>query len=237
VWISSATERIEFVSRWMLVLSVVLWCGTAGADEDAFKAGPELRLSGTIGILTTLAESVEETSGYRASVIADSDLTAEPAVGFNLGLGWRFQQRLSASLRAEHLADFSVDLENGRRGAAEAGNSVLTGESWALTADARVYLLTGAIQPFLTAGAGWMWVETDDENSIRAGVSDGMVVLGTVDTGIGARNGFVSRVGGGVDFYLSDAFFLSAEATVVVPVGRVRDFDYVSVAWGFGYRF
>lgn len=211
--------------------------GEAQAAASTFVPGFEMRLSGTAGILTNLASSIEENPAYRASSVADVDLTSDPAIGFNLELGWRFHPRLSASLHVEHLADFSVDFESGRRGAAESGNAVLTGESWALGADARLFLMTGAIQPFVTLGAGWIWIETDDEPSVRTGIVAGGAVLGPIDTGIGGRQGFAARGGGGVDFYLSEAFFLTTQVSLVVPVGRARDFDYVSVAWGFGYRF
>ena len=200
------------------------------------RTGLELRLAGTVGVLTNLADRVEESPDYQTSALAGIGLKSEPSIGFNAEVGWRFHPNFSISAHVEHLAELDVSLKDGGRASAEAGNAVLSGESWALTSDARIYLRTGTVQPFLVLGAGWMWADTDDEPILRTGTGTDPI-LRPIPTGIGTRNGFVARSGGGLDVYLGESFFLTAQATYMVPVGRIRDFDYVSIAWGLGYLF
>jgi hypothetical protein len=96
--------------------------------------------------------------------------------------------------------------------------------------------MTGRFQPFAVLGAGWLWADTDDEPVVRTGTGTDPV-LRPIPSGIGSPDGFVARAGAGLDAYLSESFFLTFQATYMVPVGDVRDFDYVSIAWGLGYRF
>ncbi|HPG27034.1 MAG TPA: hypothetical protein PLW10_15460 [Myxococcota bacterium] len=212
----------------------------ARAEDPPRTAAPglEVRLSGTVGVLTNLADRFEDAPAYSTSPLAGVDLEDVPAIGFNAELGYRIHPFVSFAAHVEHLAEISVSVENGGRagGAGQAGDAVLSGESWTLTGDLRAYVLTGVVQPYAVLGAGWMWADTDDEPVVRTG-TDPEPALRPISSGIGSRQGFAARAGAGLDVYLNDAFFLNAQATYVVPVGRIRDFDYVSIAWGIGYRF
>lgn len=222
---------------WMVALAALLLCGpSVHAESEAGKEGPVVRLSGTIGLLTSLADRVEDTANYEASPLDGVDLDADPSIGFNGEVGYRVRPWISVSAHVEYLADISVSPGDSNRSSPQSGSTVLKGESWALTADARLFPLSGTVQPFLVVGAGWLWAHTDDEPVVQTSTGDDPM-LEPIDSGIGNRNGFVARAGGGVDLYLGDSFFLTAEVTYVVPVDRVQDFDYVSVAWGFGYQF
>ena len=223
-------------ATWIALLWALLLGASAGrAESDPGATGPELRLSGTVGVLTSLADRVEDTSNFKASALAGVDLDSEPSIGFNAEGGYRIHPWVSIAAHVEHLPEISISTGN-RRAGPQAGSGVLKGESWALTADARLFPLTGRVQPFLVLGAGWLWVHTDDERVVQTSAGEDPM-LEPIDSGLGNRDGFVARAGGGVDLYLTDAFFLSAQVTYVVPVDRVQDFDYVSVAWGFGYQF
>lgn len=215
-------------------------CGEGFAEDGARRSGTfEIRLAGAIGVFTNLAEAVEDTQAFRDSEISDFDLEMEPSVGFNAELGWRVHPRLTVAAHLEFMDDLSVNVERGRRASPEANNGLLTGDTLALTGDLRIHLLTETtIRPFVVLGAGWLWVNTDDEPAVRvSGIFARETELGPLDTGIGARDGFVARGGGGIDIHMSDAFFLTTQASYMVPVGRVRDFDYLSITWGFGYCF
>jgi hypothetical protein len=219
-----------------LLWAILLW-GTLGhAESDAGGTGPELRLSGTVGILTSLSDEIEDSSGYKASPFNGVDLDADPSIGFNAEAGYRILPWLSIAAHVEYLAEISVSPGDSGRASPQSGSEVLTGETWALTADARLFPLTGRLQPFLVVGAGWLWVNTNDEPVVQTSTGNDPM-LEPIDTDLGSRNGFVARAGGGIDIYLTDAFFLTTQVTYVIPVDRVQDFDYVSVAWGFGYQF
>jgi opacity protein-like surface antigen len=88
--------------------------------------------------------------------------------------------------------------------------------STTLTANAKVYLAQQRLQPYLLAGIGAQIADTNVSQSDTA---------------------FTARVGGGLDYYLSDRVGLTAEAAYVIPTHELHGFDYVSVGWGVFYRF
>ena len=46
-----------------------------------------------------------------------------------------------------------------------------------------------------------------------------------------------ARFGGGIDIYATENFAVSLNISYVLPTGDLKDLDYVSIAWGFQYRF
>ena len=51
------------------------------------------------------------------------------------------------------------------------------------------------------------------------------------------ENEFAMRFGGGIDLYATKNVVVSLEADYVLPVSSLSDLDYVSIGWGFQYRF
>ena len=45
------------------------------------------------------------------------------------------------------------------------------------------------------------------------------------------------RFGGGIDLYATQNVVVSLEADYVLPVGKLEDLNYITVSWGFQYRF
>lgn len=86
-------------------------------------------------------------------------------------------------------------------------------DAWALTGDMKLFMLPGRYQPFATVGIGYL--EVDDEWD------------------------FAARFGGGLDIYITENIVLNLDATYVIPTSdeELNDADYVSVGWGFIYRF
>jgi hypothetical protein len=48
---------------------------------------------------------------------------------------------------------------------------------------------------------------------------------------------FAGRLGGGIDVYLTGNWVLTADAIYTIGSGDVSDFPYLSIGWGFAYRF
>jgi opacity protein-like surface antigen len=88
--------------------------------------------------------------------------------------------------------------------------------STTVTANAKFYLAHQQVQPYLLAGIG--------------------AQIGDDDFGP-SESAFAARVGGGLDFYLSERFGLLGEVAYVIPTGDLDGFDYVSIGWGAFYRF
>ena len=81
--------------------------------------------------------------------------------------------------------------------------------------------MTGRYQPFLLFGAGVMTAKA---------ISRGVPVETT-------ELEFAMRFGGGIDLYATKNVVVSLEVDYVLPVSNLSDLDYVSIGWGFQYRF
>jgi opacity protein-like surface antigen len=95
-------------------------------------------------------------------------------------------------------------------------------EHFALTVNGRVYALTGRIQPYAIGGIGFQSAEI--ETSSLPGVKH-------------RSTGVAFRVGGGIDFYITERFALTTAATYLVGVGAVGDYDTLQGRAGAMFRF
>ena len=75
--------------------------------------------------------------------------------------------------------------------------------------------MTGRVQPYALLGMGTLITSGDPSSEV----------------------GFMGRLGAGVDIWITEAIAGSLEAGYVLPTGRTRGFDHVSIAWSFVYRF
>lgn len=229
----------------LLLVSAILVHGSlaARAEEDPAPSSRPyvVRLAGSVGIPLELADRVEQSRAYRMYDELDGvDTTDEPSIGFHGALGYRFlDDHLSLSAHVEYLPNLVVKFDDGVRGNAESGRSILEGDSWALSADLAVYPWTGRVQPFLLAGLGWLWADLEEQRVRRPDTTPGSPDPDLVKLGLGIDSGddLMARFGAGVEFYLADYFFLYADASYVLGTGEVDDLDYISVGWGLGCRF
>lgn len=200
-------------------ISLLVACA-ASAEDDAFaQPGVYVALAGSIAIPTAFDESVEA-----AGV---DHVEADAGLGLHARVGYRFHPRVAAEAHYEWLAGFDASTDSVYRPDVGSGTQVATATLWTLTGNAKLYLLRGEVQPFLLAGAGVLSADVKDE----ADPSDGLPDLSD------SSSGFAARFGAGIDYYLSEKFSLNFDASYVLPTGAVEDFDYVSVGWGFQYRF
>lgn len=86
---------------------------------------------------------------------------------------------------------------------------------WVISASGKGYLTDGPIQPFLGAGLGY--------GSASAGTAD--------------ETALAVRAAGGIDFYFSRNWAVTAEAGYIVGTGSLSDFDAVPLSVGVLYRF
>jgi N-acetylneuraminic acid mutarotase len=80
--------------------------------------------------------------------------------------------------------------------------------------------LTGAIQPYALAGAGWMFERT-------AGGPGGTE----------EDNGVAGRFGGGIDFFLTEHLFLTIDGAYVLPADHVSELKHAIAGGAIQYRF
>ena len=140
----------------------------------------------------------------------------DPAYGFDAWGGYRFHPNFSTELQLEYLNGYHTDVF---------APLSASGQSVTFTGNLKYYILTGRIQPFLLAGVGLGW-QSFDLNGV-----------GNLES----ASGLAGRLGGGLDFYLTENIALQASTSYVfVRYGLNllgQQGDYVSLNLGAQFRF
>jgi opacity protein-like surface antigen len=156
--------------------------------------------------------------------------------GVGARLGYRLHPYLAAEAQYEWLGGF--DCKAHARcyvagGPSGSGVKVREYDGHVATVNAKAFLLTGRVQPYALVGVGGGRFEVKKKE--RRLLPDGETVEKWNFSSYG--NGLVSRFGVGVDLYGDEAWAMFTEAAYVLPRGNLRDLDYVSIEWGFLWRF
>jgi opacity protein-like surface antigen len=127
-----------------------------------------------------------------------------------IGVAGRLGYRFTPYLAAEGQVEYSGDF-------IDCCGADLT--ATLVTVNAKLYVLQDQLQPYVLAGMGGAF-----GNASGVGVSVN-------------ENGFVAKVGGGLDFYINENLGLELEAAYNIGTGDLDDFNYTSLGWGAFYRF
>ncbi len=177
----------------------------AQGDGDYGRSGLYVG-GGIVGGFTTRLE------GQLTEIPGVDNVEVDPSFGLAGRLGARITPHLALEAHYEWMEDFETSVD---------GTEIAETRTQALTGDVKGYLSTGRVQPYLSAGLGFLHAKSDDP----------VTTFQKTDTD------FAARFGGGVDFYLSENIGLSLDTSYVVPTGDVEDLDYVSVGAGVFFRF
>jgi opacity protein-like surface antigen len=193
------------------------------------------------------AESEDEVSEYARNgvyLMASAAYAVEKfeswdlknSYGAGARLGYRLHPRLAAEVEYQWLGGFHC---GGNLGCYTSGGPGATGVEakqfigQVATVNAKAFALTGRVQPYALVGIGGGTFEVKKKQ--RTLLPDG---VSYIQRGFSSRGGgFVARYGGGVDLYGDEQWAIFAEAAYVVPWGDIQDLDYVSIEWGFLWRF
>jgi len=146
---------------------------------------------------------------------------AEDDFGFNLFAGYRLFKGLASDFEFEYIDAIPVS-------GSPAGPNFDV-RTFNLSWNFRAYPLAWAfepasplqrVQPYLAAGVSNQWVQ-----------------LQRLPSGDRDEGNFAGRLGGGLDFYLTESLVLTSNAIYTIGAGDVSDFPYLSIGWGFAYRF
>ena len=184
-----------------------VFTSAARADEGPDYSRSGLYLGAGLGIAVDMAleRELDEILVLGARVYE---------TGFvNARVGYRVIPYLATELQFEYVVAFKTE---GWRG------SVSTHDVMTLTANAKVPVARGRIQPFLLAGGGLYHAKFDYDSDYGDDES---------------LSGFALRAGAGLDFYASEHLLFVLDVTYVLPFGDVRNLDYMSVGFGGQYRF
>ena len=139
----------------------------------------------------------------------------QPSGGINVAAGFRFNRWITAEVGGEWIHRIRYD-EDSRPSCLGTGGGSVDYNAWQVTAGSRVYFTESLVQPFVAAHGG---------------------IIQTRDSG-GGRScsalGFVARLGGGVDVFVTNRVAISLVGMYVLPAtGDTKDHDYISVGLGF----
>jgi hypothetical protein len=201
------------MSRVLLLSTILILAGSSPAlsqnddfDRSGFYVGVGLGGAAYTNVEDDLEDSLEAI-GYAFSV----DVEVPP--GLDARAGYRFHPRIAAEVQLQWFPKAQIEIED---------IDALDLETLVFTGNAKGYLLTGRVQPFLLVGGGLMHYEVTDD--LGVGVKD-------------EGSAFAARFGGGVDIYLHRNFVIPLDAGYVLPTGDADGLDLVSFSFGFQYRF
>jgi opacity protein-like surface antigen len=142
-------------------------------------------------------------------------IDVDTAIGFDAYAGYRLHPNVALEAEFELLPETDIE--------ASGFGTFAEIETWTLTGNAVVYVLTGRIQPFALIGLGVMQAEVED--TVGLGVDED-------------EAGFAVRFGGGVDIYVTENVAVSVGVDYVLPGDDdLEDTDYVSYGGGAMLRF
>jgi opacity protein-like surface antigen len=220
----------------ILCSSVVLTVDDEVDKDDFARRGWLIGLGGSYGVETFEDAAESDFRDDLPSAPVDPEfpdpvsLSVDNSLGVNGRVGYRCHRYFSAEVEVEWNR-FSSDLT--QPGYERLANVV--SEPVVVTANVKGYFLTGRYQPFLLLGAGVMSADIKLRDPV-----------GLEFTGLKSRseNEFAMRFGGGIDLYATEHVVVSLEANYVLPFSSLETLDdmkytpdYITVSWGFQYRF
>ncbi len=154
--------------------------------------------------------------------MAGPSVKVDETVGVDLRAGYRIHRNFAVEMQFQWLSDVKIKA---------AGIKLLEVETWALTGNLKVFLLTdriaaallgGRIQPYLVSGVGLMHFD----------IGDSLIPLPDDD-----GQDLAARFGGGVDFYATRKIGAYLDVTYLMATGDVEGLDHVGLSLGAIYRF
>jgi len=156
----------------------------------------------------------------------------DDAFGVMGRLGYRCHPRVSTEIQFEWLEDFKGGFYETDMPMNDTPRKFdLDLESLVFTVNAKGHLMTGRYQPFLLLGLGFMRMES------KARDISGGLIPGYAAQESDREVEFALRYGGGLDVYLTEHWVATAEASYLMPTGKLDNMDYYQFALGIQYRF
>jgi opacity protein-like surface antigen len=227
---------------------------SADAIADDARSGWYAGLSILAGI-NTFERTLEANAGF--------DVSTNETIGVGGRVGYRFAPRFAVEGQVEWMNPFKAEADTicsdrtpltstqrppglsagvaatlpclGHEVISPTIDPIRTGDPYRIepivaTLNARGYLATGRWQPYMLFGSGLMYLAFDDEATCKPLSMCGRDV---------ELVSYALRVGGGLEYYMTERFVLTLGASYVLPLtGAAKDFDYVSIEpFGITYRF
>lgn len=175
---------------------------------------------------------------------------ADQGKGLNVKVGYRFHPRFAAEVQYEWLDGFEISIDplNGNRPVLEPYQN--RDVDFVVTANLKFYVFKGRFQPFLVGGVGAMrgaFRQIDDRPPIPkvtrlpSAFTANLTNQETCALDATCNKQYTemtARFGGGFDYYVTEHIVANATFDYVYPTGQLhKQFDYISLSFGAGYRF
>ena len=167
-------------------------------------------------------DDAEDSLGDLLSPFGISVAGTEGSAGFTARAGYRCNERLSTELGIEWLDEVSRSVRTPGQGEI----ATTTTQALFVSSNAKGYLLSGRYQPFVIFGAGTLYVDSVTTNT-----------KGSVGKTSNKYSSIALRMGGGLDYYITEHIVVDVEASYILPVSAIDSFKYLSVGVGLQYRF
>jgi len=208
----------------LLVLSIAFMGAAAQADDPYSAPGGYVTIGGLTGF-----QNFSRVEG------ADVD----NSLGFQIRVGARLLEFLALEIEGDFFSGFDVDVDppDDAEPPADIGRFVLEGGN--ITANIKGYIPLGRIQPYGLFGIGGMWANVRTRDATGSICRPGYwgwwcspTYTRLIDGG-----GFVMKLGGGADVWITEDWALTMDATYVLPTGDLSDLKYVNLGWGAKFKF
>lgn len=202
------TKRMLRIA-WIASILVGVGASVAQAKGEYARPGPYVAVQGVLAVPTWEDELFEQLATATPGIPAPS---LSISGGFDMRAGYRFHERVAAEMGFDWVSAYRIEI---------AGVDVGEAANWMFYVGAKLYLLTGSVQPHLTLGMGAYHL--DYTVPIAGVVTD--------------ATSFAPRFGAGVDYYVDWRWGLTAELDYVIGTRQLVDRDRVTVSVGAFYRF
>ena len=153
---------------------------------------------------------------FYAPELFDTSLSAGDSRGAFGAIGYHFAERFDVEVRVDALDNFGLTSPLGYAGHFR---------GYSVTANAKLYILTKAFQPYLGIGLGALRGETKFTEIATGRTQTWHDTVGTF------------RLSAGFDYYVSESVALTGDAAVNMPGGELSSANFATLGGGLKIRF
>jgi hypothetical protein len=138
---------------------------------------------------------------------SSQNVDGKDAGGPQVRFGYRYSPRIAGEVLFQYYAGFNLSDD-----AAGVDDNF---DGWSMTLNGKLYAFLGRVQPYGLFGMGGI----------------------AFDKKRGDDAAFLARLGGGIDFYLTDHVVIDFEAAYAMPAGSLDDLQFATFGLGIQYRY